>query len=84
LLGPSGNCALYTANLLRQVYSASGEYFDEQFFCYAEDTDLAWRAVLLGYQAAYAADARVYHKVSIASGGPGSDFVLYHGIRNSL
>lgn len=84
MLGPSGNCALYTANLLRQVYSASGEYFDEQFFCYAEDTDLAWRAVLLGYQAAYAADARVYHKVSIASGGPGSDFVLYHGIRNSL
>ncbi len=84
LLGPSGNCALYTADLLRQVYQTSGEYFDEQFFCYAEDTDLAWRAVLLGYQAAYAEDARIYHKGSISSGGPNSDFVLYHGIRNSL
>ncbi len=84
LLGPSGNCALYTADLLRQVYLTSGEYFDEQFFCYAEDTDLAWRAVLLGYRAAYAEDALVYHKGSISSGGPNSDFVLYHGIRNSL
>jgi hypothetical protein len=84
LLGPSGNCALYTADLLRQIHQATGEYFDDQFFCYAEDTDLAWRAVLLGYRAAYAEDARVYHKGSISSGGPNSDFVLYHGIRNSL
>lgn len=84
LLGPSGNCALYTAELLSQVYQPTGEYFDEQFFCYAEDTDLAWRATLLGYRAAYAEDAWVYHKGSVASGGPNSDFVLYHGIRNSL
>ena len=84
LLGPSGNCALYTAELLRQVRAATGEYFDDQFFCYAEDTDLSWRAVWLGYRAAYAEDARVYHKGSVASGGPNSDFVLYHGIRNSL
>jgi GT2 family glycosyltransferase len=84
LLGPSGNCALYTVDLLREVHRTSGEYFDAQFFCYAEDTDLAWRAVLLGYRAAYAEDARVYHKGSLSSGGPNSDFVLYHGIRNSL
>ena len=84
LLGPSGNCALYTTDLLRQIHQATGEYFDDQFFCYAEDTDLAWRAVLLGYRAAYAPDALVYHKGSVSSGGPNSDFVLYHGIRNSL
>jgi GT2 family glycosyltransferase len=84
LLGPSGNCALYTAELLRQIHQATDEYFDDQFFCYAEDTDLAWRAVLLGYRAAYAEDALVYHKGSVSSGGPNSDFVLYHGIRNSL
>jgi len=84
LLGPSGNCALYTTALLEKIHQATGEYLDEQFFCYAEDTDLAWRAVLLGYRAAYADAARVYHKGSISSGGPNSDFVLYHGIRNSL
>lgn len=84
LLGPCGGCALYTTELLRQVHQATGEYFDEQFFCYAEDTDLAWRATWLGYSAAYADDAVVYHRGSVASGGPNSDFVLYHGIRNSL
>lgn len=84
LLGPCGGCALYTTDLLRQIHQATGEYFDEEFFCYAEDTDLAWRAVLLGYRSAYAENALVYHKGSIASGGPNSDFVLYHGIRNSL
>lgn len=84
LLGPCGGCALYTTDLLRRVYQATGEYFDEDFFCYAEDTDLAWRAIWLGYRAAYADDALVYHKGSISSGGPNSDFVFYHGIRNSL
>lgn len=84
LLGPTGGCALYTMNLLWQLKQRTGELFDEQFFCYAEDTDLAWRAVLLGYRAAYAEDALIYHKGSVASGGPNSDFVLYHGIRNSL
>ena len=84
LLGPCGGCALYTTELLRQVHQATGEYFDEHFFCYAEDTDLAWRATWLGYNAAYADDAIVYHRGSVASGGPNSDFVLYHGIRNSL
>ena len=84
LLGPCGGCALYSTDLLRQIYQATGEYFDEKFFCYAEDTDLAWRAIWLGYRAAWADDALVYHKGSVSSGGPNSDFVLYHGIRNSL
>ncbi len=84
LLGPSGGCGLYTADLLHQVHQVTGEFFDEKFFCYAEDTDLAWRAVLLGYRAAYADNALVYHKGSLASGGPNNDFVLYHGVRNSL
>ena len=84
LLGPCGGCALYTTELLQTIRTITGEYFDNDFFCYAEDTDLAWRAVLLGYRAAYADQALVYHKGSIASGGPNSDFVLYHGIRNSL
>ncbi len=84
LLGPCGGCALYTTNLLSQIYQSTGEYFDDYFFCYAEDTDLAWRAILLGYHSAYADDAVIFHKGSISSGGPNSDFILYYGIRNSL
>ena len=84
LLGPSGGCALLTRRLLEDLLATHGEWFDETFFCYAEDTDLAVRARWLGYRPAYADDAVVYHARSLSSGGPENDFVLYHGIRNSI
>jgi GT2 family glycosyltransferase len=84
LLGPSGGCALFTRRLLEDLLEAHGEWFDESFFCYAEDTDLALRARWLGYRPGYAANALVEHAGSLSSGGPENDFVLYHGIRNSL
>ena len=84
LLGPTGGCALFTRRLLEDLHATHGEWFDERFFCYAEDTDLVIRARWLGYRPAYAADAVVMHEGSLSSGGPDSDFVLYHGIRNSL
>jgi GT2 family glycosyltransferase len=84
LLGPTGGCALLTRRLLEDLHAAHGEWFDEAFFCYAEDTDLVLRARWLGYQTAYAPDALVDHAGSLSSGGPENDFVLYHGIRNSL
>lgn len=84
LLGPSGGCALFSRRLLEDLNASHGEWFDECFFCYAEDTDLVVRARWLGYQPAYADDAVVEHAGSLSSGGPENDFVLYHGIRNSL
>ena len=84
LLGPSGGCALLTRRLLEDVRECHGQWFDEAFFCYAEDTDFVLRARWLGYRPAYAANAIVRHEGSLSSGGPGNDFVLYHGIRNSL
>jgi N-acetylglucosaminyl-diphospho-decaprenol L-rhamnosyltransferase len=84
LLGPTGGCALFTRHLLEDLRTSHGEWFDESFFCYAEDTDLVVRARWLGYRPAYAANAIVLHEGSLSSGGPENDFVLYHGIRNSL
>lgn len=84
LLGPTGGCALLTRRLLDDLLASHGEWFDETFFCYAEDTDLMLRARWLGYDAAYAADAVVRHSGSLSSGGPDNTFVLYHGIRNSI
>lgn len=84
LLGPTGGCALYTADALRTIQRKTGELFDSAFFCYAEDTDLALRARLLGYRAALACEAIVYHKGSMSAGGRNSDFVTYYGLRNSL
>ena len=84
LLGPTGGCALFTRRLLEDLAKTHGEWFDERFFCYAEDTDLVIRARWLGYRPACADDAIVHHSVSLSSGGPDNDFVFYHGIRNSL
>lgn len=39
----------------------SGEIFDEDFFVYHEDTDLAWRAHLLGWRVLYEPDATAVH-----------------------
>jgi GT2 family glycosyltransferase len=39
-----------------------GELFDEDFFVYHEDTDLAWRARQLGWQCLYVPTARATHR----------------------
>lgn len=38
-----------------------GEVFDEDFFAYQDDTDLAWRAQRLGFEALYHPEARALH-----------------------
>lgn len=42
--------------------SASYEYFDESFFAYKEDVDLAWRLRLYGWKAVYAPNVVAYHE----------------------
>jgi GT2 family glycosyltransferase len=42
--------------------SVNGEVFDEDFFAYHEETDLAWRAQLLGWKSLYVPDARALHQ----------------------
>lgn len=84
LLGPCGGAALYGIGLLRAVHAQAGHVFDPDFFCYAEDTDLALRARALGYRPVYVDGARVLHKGSQTSGGSGSDLVVYYGLRNSF
>jgi GT2 family glycosyltransferase len=41
-----------------------GEVFDEDFFIYYEDTDLCWRANLLGWAVLYSPNARAVHRRS--------------------
>lgn len=84
LLGPTGGFALYSRELLDRLERCHGHVFDQRFFCYAEDTDLAWRAVLLGFDPAYLDDCVALHHGQASSGGGFNDFVLYHGIRNSI
>ncbi|MFN3521135.1 MAG: glycosyltransferase family 2 protein [Phenylobacterium sp.] len=56
--------------------------FDETFFCYCEDVDLGYRLQLAGESTLLAPDAVVRHVGSASSGGPKSDFAVFHGTRN--
>ncbi len=52
----SGCASLYRKKMLDEI-----GLFDEDFFAYAEDTDLGWRARLAGWKAYYVPEATVYH-----------------------
>jgi GT2 family glycosyltransferase len=45
-----------------------GEFFDEDFFVYREDADVAWRAQLMGWRCLYAPYARGYHVRKVLPG----------------
>jgi len=60
VFGVSGAVALYRLEALEDA-AYGGEYFDEDFFAYKEDIDLAWRLRLRGWPALYVPAARAYH-----------------------
>lgn len=60
VFGASGAAALYRREMLEDA-SVDGEYFDETFFAYKEDVDLAWRANLLGWKTLFVPTAVAIH-----------------------
>jgi len=70
------------AFLLRESFKKLGG-FDESFFCYHEDIDLAYRMRLDGGICIQSADAKIDH-VSSGISGRASDFAIYHGTRNRI
>ena len=60
VFGATGAAGLYRSEMVQDV-AVEGEFFDEQFFAYREDADLAWRAQLLGWQCLYTPRAVAWH-----------------------
>jgi GT2 family glycosyltransferase len=60
IFGVSGAIALYRLKALEDV-AYRDEYFDDDFFAYKEDLDLAWRLRLRGWSSLYVPSARAYH-----------------------
>ena len=60
VFGISGAAALYRRAMLADI-AIDGEVFDEDFFAYREDADLAWRAQWRGWSALYVPVARATH-----------------------
>jgi GT2 family glycosyltransferase len=78
VLGPSAGAALYRKAMLEEI-----GLFDEEFFIYMEDVDLAVRGRLAGWMCTYAPKARVYHHHG-GTAGYKSDLSIYYGNRNVL
>jgi len=78
VFGPCGGAALYTRPMLDEV-----GLFDEDFFMYLEDVDLACRAKLAGWTCLLEPQARVLHAHS-ATAGEGSPFKSFQLGRNKI
>lgn len=60
VFGVSGAAGMYRMSFLRDA-AVDGEVFDEDFFAYREDADLAWRGRLLGWKAVCEPRAVAHH-----------------------
>ena len=72
VFGAMGGAAAYSRKMLADV-----GLFDEVFFMYLEDVDLAFRAQLRGWECTYQPLARAYHLGSASGGGNLASF--YNG-----
>lgn len=78
VFGPCAAASLYD----RDKFKSLGG-FDERFFCYHEDVDLAFRMQLAGNDCIQSQSAIVDH-VSSAIAATAPNFAIYHGTRNRI
>ena len=78
VFGPCAAAALYHREKFLQLGG-----FDERFFCYHEDVDLAFRMQLTGADCLQSSKAIVDH-ISSGTSNKVSGFAVYHGTRNRI
>ena len=60
VFGATGAAAMLRRDFINDV-SVEGEFFDEEFFAFREDADLAWRAQVLGWKCLYVPAGVAWH-----------------------
>jgi GT2 family glycosyltransferase len=78
VFSPCAAAALYS----RSAFVEAGG-FDERYFAYLEDLDLAFRLRLAGHRCLYVPESTVLH-VGSPSTGRTSDFTVFHAQRNMV
>ena len=83
VFGATAAAALYRREMIEDI-AIDGEFFDNDFFAYREDADVAWRAQLMGWRCIYAPYARGYH---VRKALPGNRralpaFINMHSVKN--
>ncbi|SFE85908.1 Glycosyltransferase, GT2 family [Paenibacillus algorifonticola] len=83
VFGVSGAAAVYRMAMIRDI-QIDGQFFDEDYFAYKEDVDVAWRAQKLGWKASYIPSADALHHRGWKQGGRRSVplFIRRHSYQN--
>jgi GT2 family glycosyltransferase len=83
VFGPSGAAALYRTKALQDV-AVDGQFFDEDFFAYREDADLAWRCRLMAWKSIYVPGAVALHRRRVTPERRAQlpAIINYHGVKN--
>lgn len=81
IFGANAAAALFTREALEKTQLKSGEYFDNSYFAFYEDADLAWRMRLAGFKPFYCPKAVVRH-VHSATANKISGLKAYYLNRN--
>ena len=71
--------ALYRKSVLEEI-----GYFDDNFFAYVEDIDLAYRSQIYGYKNYFCPNSIVYHYGSGTSGSRYNEFKIRLAARNNV
>ncbi|MDG6221992.1 MAG: glycosyltransferase family 2 protein [Candidatus Bathyarchaeota archaeon] len=77
LLAASAGCCIIRRNVFNQIGG-----FDKDYFIYDDDTDLSFRARLLGYSVLFVSSSVVIHRSSVLRGVSGT--MLYHSSKNRM
>lgn len=75
VFGLSGSCVFFRRQALESARFRD-EFFDEDFFAYKEDADLAWRLQRLGWKSRYEPGALAYHHRHIKGIAATSDLLI--------
>ncbi len=83
VFGATGAAGLYRRSMIEDT-SLDGEFFDEDFFAYREDADVAWRAQLMGWRCVYTPRAIGWHvrRVTPSRFRELPEVINWHSIKN--
>jgi GT2 family glycosyltransferase len=72
------------AMLIRRSVLEEVGFFDQDFWCYYEETDLCHRIWIAGYECWYYPSAAVYHAMGGTLGMLDNSYLQYHNFKNKL
>lgn len=88
VFGADGSLPLYRREMIDDV-SIRGEFFDEMFFAYKEDSDVSWRARLFGWKCFFDPKCTATHNLNFKPGSLSlrkkqSPSIKMHSVKNDI